>query len=222
MSNTRKLASVQRVIGTESIEGADRIEIVKVLGWQCVTQKSNNLKPGSLVVYFEVDSLLPAVPQFEFLRKKPDQTEFRLKTIRLKGKYSQGLVLPLDHCYYEGAHGKIVLKAYGDDNPASPYIKYVNEGDDLTDFLGIKKYEPEIPAQLRGKIEGGFPYFIPKTDEPRIQGCPGVLERNKGTPMYITEKIDGTSLTAYYYSLPNSDLPHKDRKSTRLNSSHRT
>lgn len=201
----RKLASIQRIHTIEAIEGADRIEIVKVLGWQCVTQKSNNFKVGDKVCYFEVDSMLPARPEFEFLRKKPEETSFRLKTIRLKGKYSQGLVLPLaslfekegDKYFYNtlSAPGRAELR--------------LDEGVDLTSWLGITKYEPPIPAQLRGLVLGQFPYFLAKTDETRIQSCPGVLERNKGRPMFVTEKLDGSSFTAFYYPLPNTDLPHR-------------
>jgi RNA ligase (TIGR02306 family) len=186
----RKLASVQKIREVSSIAGADRIELVKVLGWQCVTQKSNGFKPDSLVVYFEVDSVLAPIQLFEFLRKKPDETSFRLKTIRLKGKYSQGLVLPLSE----------VEKYFGD-------LSDYKEGDDLTDLLGVTKYEAPVPAQLAGKIKGQFPYFVPKTDETRIQSCPGVLERHRGKRVYVTEKIDGSSMTVYYYPLPNESLP---------------
>lgn len=202
----RKLASVQRITAVEPIEGADKIELVKVLGWQCVTQKSNNFKVGDLCAYFEIDSLIPTQPPFEFLKKKPEDTEARLRTIRLKKQLSQGLVLPLNVCRLEGSHGSVRLvdrnTLVPDYNPAIPewWIKPVNEGDDVSEFFGITKYEAPIPAQLRGKIKGQFPYFLIKTDETRIQSCPGVLTRNKGKKFYITEKIDGSSMTVYYYT----------------------
>ncbi len=105
----RKLATIQIIEEVQPIENADNIERVKVKEWWCVTQKSNNFKPDDLVVYFEVDSLLPVTnTAFEFLSKgtKPknaiiDGEEkigygYRLKTIKLRGTISQGLVMPLN------------------------------------------------------------------------------------------------------------------------------
>ena len=178
----RKLASVQKVLKIETIDGADAIDKATVLGWQCVVKK-NEFKEGDLAVYMEIDSFLPIIPEFEFLRKGcykrlVDGNEgFRLKTIKLRGTLSQGLLLPI-HTF--------------NDRIVEPH-----EGDDVTEVLNIVKYEPPIPAQLRGLIKGNFPSFVPKTDEIRIQSCPGVLEEIRDLDCYITEKVDGTSLTVF-------------------------
>jgi len=176
----RKLASVVKVLDIQHIAGADAIEVATVKGWKVVVKK-NEFKVGDLAVYYEIDSFLPVTPQFEFLRKSSykkmnDKEGFRLKTIKLKGQLSQGLLTPIPK-------GLLV--------PAQ-------EGDDLTELLGIIKYEPPIPAELAGEIKGSFPSFIPKTDEVRIQN----FESEVGIPLanervYITEKIDGTSFTCY-------------------------
>lgn len=176
----RKLASVVKVLDIQPIAGADAIEVATVKGWKVVVKK-NEYKIGDLAVYYEIDSFLPITPQFEFLRKSSykkmnDKEGFRLKTIKLKGQLSQGLLTPIPK-------GLLV--------PAQ-------EGDDLTELLGIIKYEPPIPAELAGEIKGAFPSFIPKTDEVRIQN----FESEVGIPIanervYITEKIDGTSFTCY-------------------------
>ena len=176
----RKLASVVKVLDIQPIAGADAIEVATVKGWKVVVKKSE-YKVGDLAVYYEIDSFLPITPQFEFLRKSSykkmnDKEGFRLKTIKLKGQLSQGLLTPIPK-------GLLV--------PAQ-------EGDDLTELLGIVKYEPPIPAELAGEIKGAFPSFIPKTDEVRIQN----FESEIGIPIanervYITEKIDGTSFTCY-------------------------
>ena len=192
----RKLASIQVINAVEPIDGADKIELVRVLGWQCVTQKSNNFKVGDKVCYFEIDSMIPtpAGSPFEFLKKKPEDTQARLRTIRLKKKLSQGLVLPLE----------------------TLGLSDVAEGDDVSERLGITLYEPEVPAHLRGVVKGQFPHFLVKTDETRIQTCPGVLERNMGKLIYITEKLDGSSLTAYYYNLSmDGKLPFTDEQRAR-------
>lgn len=65
-------------------------------------------------------------------------------------------------------------------------------GTDISDILGVVKYEPPIPAQLSGKVKGNFPGFLSKTDEERIQNMSDVL-----IGFYATEKLDGTSTTFY-------------------------
>lgn len=204
----RKLASVQKIVSIEDIhfhnaEGKEEVaaNIVKVgvLGWSCVTQRSNNFKVGDLVCYFEVDSMIPARPQFEFLRKKPEETHFRIKTIKLKGQFAQGLILPLD----------VIDEVLTELQICRPLNPKFEEEQDLTHMLGVEKYEPPIPAQLRGLVKGQFPWFLTKTDETRIQTCPSVLTKHKGKRFVVTEKLDGSSLTVYCY--PNSSgLPVSD------------
>ena len=63
----RKLASIQRIWKIEPIEGADKIELAHVLGWQCVVNKGQ-FQPMDAAVYLEIDSFLPIRPEFEFLR----------------------------------------------------------------------------------------------------------------------------------------------------------
>ena len=91
----RKLASVQRVWKIEPIEGADRIELAHVLGWQCVVNKGQIL-PMDTAVYFEIDSFLPIRPEFEFMRASSYKNSdimgegFRLKTMRFRGSCPKG------------------------------------------------------------------------------------------------------------------------------------
>lgn len=168
---TRKLSSIQRIIKIEPIEGADNIELAYIQGWQTVVKK-NEFAPQELVVFCEPDSILPERPEFEFLRDK----KFRIKTIRLRGQVSQGIAFPLS-----------IL----------PNGIQIEEGLDVTEVLGIHKYEPPIPAQLSGIVKGTFPSFMPKTDETRIQSVPEVLMRHKGKVFYVSEKLDGSSGTYY-------------------------
>jgi len=175
----RKLASIQKIKSINAIPNADKIEVAEILGWHCVVKKGE-FKVGDRCVYFEVDSLLPIRPEFEFLRKqyfkKTDFGEgFRLKTIRLRGCISQGLVMPLS----------IVPKMI------------LEEGEDVTELMEVKLYQPPFPADLKGIIKGAFPSFIAKTDETRVQVLQNVLTRHKGETCYFTEKIDGTSATFY-------------------------
>lgn len=180
MNTDRKLASVVKIVDIQPIVGADAIMVASVKGWKVVVKK-DEYKVGDLAVYYEIDSFLPVRPQFEFLRKssfkRMGSTEgFRLKTIKLRGQISQGLLTPI---------------------PAD--ISDPKEGDDLTEALGIVKYEPPIPAQLAGKIKGTFPSFIPKTEEIRIQNFESEVGFSPvGERAYVTEKLDGTSFTCYF------------------------
>jgi len=179
----RKLASIRRISDIQPIEGADMIELAIVDGWKVVVAKEVGHRIGDMVVYCEIDSFLPIREEFEFLRKSSykkmgDQEGFRLKTIRLRGQVSQGLILPMS-----------VFALY----PSNP-----TEGDDVTEALGIVKYEPPIPAELAGKVKGLFPSFIRKTDEERIQNLASEYDEMKKHTYYETEKLDGSSATFFY------------------------
>lgn len=70
-------------------------------------------------------------------------------------------------------------------------------GLDVTEVLGILKYEKPLPAALAGMAKGNFPSFIPKTDQPRIQNCTRQFEEIIKDSWSITEKLDGSSMTVY-------------------------
>lgn len=167
----RHLASIQKIKNLEPIENADAILKATVLGWQLVVRK-DEFQIGDLCVYIEIDSVLPDRPEFEFLRKRSN----RIRTIRLRGQISQGVCLPLT-----------IL----------PEGTAIEEGTDVTEILNITKYEPPIPAQLAGTMRGNFPSFIPKTDETRIQILGNLLEKYEGETCFVTEKLDGSSVTYY-------------------------
>jgi len=187
----RQLATIQQISAVEPIAGADAIEVASVLGWKVVVRKEEGFKVGDLVCYIEIDSLLPLAPWCEFLfkdTKDKERGQYRLRTVKLRGQVSQGLIMPLT--VLDG-------KKYANDTREHPvYPRAV--GVDVTGLLSIMKYEPPIPACLAGTIKGQFPSFIPKTDETRIQAVPGVLKEIAGRPIYITTKMDGSSGTFYH------------------------
>ena len=182
----RKLATIRRVDDVRPIDGADRIELAWVGGWKCVIKKGE-FKPGDIAVYCEIDSFLPIRDEFEFLRASSlkfiedddggRREGFRLRTVKLRGQISQGLLLPID----------IV--------PGGPHAI----GDDVTEALGIVKYEAPIPSSLSGEVVGGFPSFIEKTDEERIQNLSDAFDGFADRTFYLSEKLDGTSFTAYMH-----------------------
>jgi RNA ligase (TIGR02306 family) len=182
----RKLASVQMVEEIKPIEGADKIEAVRVLGWWVVAQKGE-YEIGDLAIYLEIDSFCPTEIA-PFLSKDKEPREYngvkgeRLRTVKLKKQISQGLLLPLDTV------GWNVIHSWKED-PV---------GTDLTELLGIQKWEAPINAQLAGMARGNFPSFVPKTDQERIQNCWRNIERVKTERFEVTQKCDGSSMTAYY------------------------
>ena len=187
----RKLASIRKISDLSPIEGADKIELATIDGWKVVVAKDVNHKVGDLIVYCEVDSFLPIEPEFEFLRKSSykkmsDGNEgFRLKTIKLRGQISQGLILPLKDAY-------VVFKR----NTPNIDMDWF-EGLDVTEMLNIIKYEPPIPAQLSGMVKGNFPSFLKKTDEERVQNLVKEFPIYQLDKFYVTEKLDGSSVTYY-------------------------
>jgi RNA ligase (TIGR02306 family) len=184
----RKLVSVRKITNITPIEGADKIELATIDAWKVVAAKDVNHKVDDMVIYCEIDSFLPIKEEFEFLRKSSykkmsDGIEgFRLKTIKLRGQVSQGLILPMSVVEYTNVQFEV--------------------GMDVTNLLGVTKYEPPIPAELAGKVKGLFPSFLYKTDEERIQNLSSEYEtykeKNKeDVKFYVTEKLDGSSATFY-------------------------
>ncbi len=167
----RKLVSIQKIKALEPIKDADAIERAQVLGWNLVVKKGE-FKVGDFCVYCEIDSIMPDKPEYAFLKPR----KMRIKTVKLRGQVSQGICFPLS-----------VL----------PEGVEIVEDFDVTEILGVEKYEPPIPASLAGVAKGRFPSFIPKTDETRVQILQDLLDEHQGEKCYITEKLDGSSVTYY-------------------------
>lgn len=174
----RKLASIQRIWKIEPIEDADKIELAYVLGWQCVVNKGQ-FKPMDLAVYFEIDSFLPIRPEFEFMRSSSYKNTdimgegFRLRTMKFRGQISQGLLLPISN--FPELSADIEL------------------GMNVSDLLGIKKWEIEEKATTGGTVIGTLPIDVPHTDETRVQAEPDLIGDFAGLEYYITTKMDGSS-----------------------------
>lgn len=211
----RALAHVEEIVDIQPIPNADKIEVATILGWKVVIAKADNFKVGDKVVYIEIDSKVPERPEFEFLRDR----KFRVRTIRLRGQYSQGLIVP--------------LSILGKGN--------YSIGDNVTEKLGITYYVPEDNARKAAKPPKSLRYqsmaarhknlfkrrpfrwlmrrewgrkllfvffgrkkdkpkafptkfaFVHKTDEDRIENLPWLL--GYANPLIVTEKLDGTSST---------------------------
>ena len=166
----RELASVKRIKEINPIEGATNIVRATIEGFDVVVRK-DEFKVNDLCLYCETDSILPKNTDFAFLEGKP------IKIKKLRGVYSYGIAFPLS-----------VLDKYSDG-------KKFEEGDDVTDLLGVtKKMDEVIPLNNNSK-KNPFPSWIPKTDETRFQNIIDILGEYEGVPCIVTEKLDGSSTT---------------------------
>ena len=179
----RKMATIRRIDALRPIVGADAIECAIVGGWTCVVKKGE-YTAGDLAVYCEIDSWIPyEVAPFlskgNFPHVYNEVKGERLRTVKLRGQLSQGLLLPL--------------------STLTMVESELLEGLDVSFPLGIAKYEAPIPASLAGEVKGMFPSRIPKTDQERIQNLSTELEEWKAAKLTweVTEKLDGSSMTVY-------------------------
>lgn len=183
--NMRKLATIRKIDALRPIPDADAIECAVVGGWTAVVKKGE-FKAGDLAVYCEIDSWIPhALAPFLSKGKEPRVFDGiageRLRTMKLRGQLSQGLLLPF-----------AIMKPFFDD------ILFT-EGVDVSELLGIVKYEAPIPAQLAGEVKGMFPGWIQKTDQERIQNLKEELDYwlREQHVWEVTEKLDGSSMTVF-------------------------
>lgn len=233
----RKLASIAKVATSVPHENADRLSVVTLEGkaWKIVTGR-DEFRPGDLVVYFEIDSYLPADDaRYGFLAERclkkfclksgevVDQG-IRIRTVKLRGVVSQGLVMPLDR-FPEVTDQIVNLPVDGKEGmdaflspPGPDGVRRLEEvvGHDVTDILRVRHYD-EIAEALRPVIAGRpvpsdamgpFPTaFIPKTDEERIQNLADWFDTMKGETFEVTEKNDGMSVTAFYSPTIDPERP---------------
>ena len=197
---SRKLASVQTVKAIKPIEGADKIEIVQILGWNCVAKKGE-YQVGDKVIYFEIDSLLPDIPMLEWLKGSSwsqKLNKYKISTHKFRGQISQGLVMPISD------FPKLLEQTMQLINPTAYVagavgLEYLEEGMDLTEVLNIEKYEPPVSNGPLGDLIS-HEWYVPKTDEERIQVCaedvlPKYVESEQDD-WYASIKLDGCSCTA--------------------------
>jgi RNA ligase (TIGR02306 family) len=188
VATSRKLVTVRKVDAVRAIPGADAIECATVEGWNVVIKKGE-FQAGDSCVYFEIDSFLPLQDtRFAFLAKSKivwnGKEGVRLRTLKLRGQVSQGLILPLTE------FPEIDIKGITSWETLRQR--------DFSAELGIEKWEAPIPAGLSGEVEGAFPSFIRKTDQERIQNLTGVLTDDVEAWYEATIKLDGSSMTVFH------------------------
>lgn len=170
-----KIASIEKLISVEPHPNADRLDLVKVLGFQCVTERGLH-QAGDLIVYIQPDSVLPEDAKWAETYRKYSPT--RIKAVKLRGHWSEG----------------IIVKPSQLEEVDTFTDALITEGNDVSDLIGVTHYEPPLPQDLSAK--GGLPCGIPKTDETRWENMKGTLPI--GEVVDVTLKIDGQSWSAYY------------------------
>lgn len=197
----RKLASIQRIEEVRDIENADAIQAYRVLGWWVVDKKDAH-KVGDLVVYLSLDSWVPH-ELAPFLSKGQEPREYngvkgeRLRTVKLRGQISQGLLLKISDLF-EFIDDIRLFKT----KPRGLITRHaiLEEGEDVTDLLGIQKWEPPLDASLAGQVRGFFPtHLVPKTDQERIQNCFEEIQAKGDVDYEVSMKLDGTSCTIFRF-----------------------
>lgn len=212
INNKRALAYVVTIDEIKPIEGYDRVEYARTNGWWVVVSKNDNLQVGDRCVYFEVDSKVNADDErFAFLEKR----NYKIKTQKMCKVISQGLLMPLK-MFPEIGDVDIntdvtdILKityAVEEDNARKnddsnakykamaarkpnifkkPWARWMMRRawgrKVMFIFFGKKKDNPR-----------GFPSFVSKTDEERVENQPWRI--SDGKTYLATEKLDGTSCT---------------------------
>ena len=164
-----KIATIERITTVRHHPNADRLDLVFVLGYQCVTSR-DSFSSEQLVIFIQPDSVLPtdqswAQPYLKYARP-------RVRAIQIRNEWSEGLILPL-----------------------TDQTKHLHEGDNVAELLGIQHFEPAI-VQDPTSILGPLPFNIPKTDEERVENLQNDLPWKELVD--VTKKIDGTSCSIYY------------------------
>jgi len=209
----RNLVSIQRVSNLQAIEGKDLIEQATVLGWNLIVKKGE-FKIGDLAVYCEIDSILPVQEEFEFLRKKCFNEKlngFRIKTLKMSGVISQGILFPLSLLEADWVKDKnkikirededitenILVQKYEEDE-SNKVIEYKHQKSKLVKYLcKFKFFRQFFVKQNTGSSK--FPSWIEKTDETRVQSILETLKPYEGIKCYASVKMDGQSFTSAFY-----------------------
>lgn len=156
----RNLASVVTIESTEKMFEKDRIVCAKMVENAYEVIIPATYKAGDTMVFIQEGSILPEVPTWEFLRKRcynESVKGFVIKPMTLGKKEaiedgkpvagervkSWGLAVGLDEC-----------------GLTESQIAKLKSGEDLTDTLGIHKYEPEEDASPKGASKKAYPNWV--------------------------------------------------------------
>lgn len=165
-----RIVSIVDVPNSDTL-GEATVDCLEGGTWHGVV-KRGQFKVDDLVETYLQDSVLPREPRFMFMEPR----HFRVRICRLRGALSEALIMPIDGTHFQCSH---------------------DQGEDITELVGVRKYERALPANMNGKAKGNFPSFLKMTDEPNIQRSQKLVDALKGQPYVVTLKLDGSSVTFY-------------------------
>lgn len=197
-----KYATVEKIESLSPIENCDNIVLARVLGWDVVVRKYHDnfqdkmvFSEGDFCIYIPIDTIVNnKKPWFSFIGHTK-----KIKTRKIRGVYSQGLILSMDD----------IKNVPGFDG-----IK-MEEGFDVSDILCVGKYEKEklyyiskndfLTKVQQDKILGFPVHLISKTDEDNLRSKNKALLELIGKEVVVTQKQDGSSMTCIWRSSKKSD-----------------
>lgn len=180
----RNMAYAVTISKVDDIKGKDKIGLLHFKENAYTVIGSKKLKPGDVVCYFEVDSILPETPVFEFLRKRcyNDRCKgFLIRKIKMGDAYSFGLVMTSEELKTEIKAGKVYDEIFN-----------VRKDEDRYD-ASPKQFNGTGLVRVRS-----FPVdLIPKSDEDNLMNDPSMLDKIKDKKYYTSIKLEGKSMTVF-------------------------
>jgi RNA ligase (TIGR02306 family) len=188
MENNNSVCFVAKVNEVKEIEGADNIEQAVIGGWNCIVKKGTH-QVGQLVIVATTDAVIPLKLSDEFGVTNYLRKGQRVRTVKLRGVYSECLVIPI--------------------TPGHE-VNY-SEGQDMMEKLGIIKYEPPVRQiqlssgrKIKYKDNQNFHIYY---KFPNLKNVDGMFTEED--PVQITRKIHGTN--ARYGIVKKSKLSVLDK-----------
>lgn len=177
----QKIASIEKILEIIAHPNADKVEIAKILGFNCVVKKGE-FKKDDLVIFIEPDSIISEnyrhISHFQFLEKRG----WKIREEKFRGIISSGLIV--NSSIFEELGLNITL----------------SEGLIVAEQIGVQHYEKPNTIINNSDASGHFPSkLFPKTDEPNLKSNIYSLVNFYGKESFITLKMDGSSLSAYYF-----------------------
>jgi RNA ligase (TIGR02306 family) len=194
MENQNSVCFIAKINEVKAIEGADNIELVVAGGWNAITKKSE-FKVGDETIIATTDAVIP-----ESLSEEMGVTSYlrkggRVRTVKLRGVYSECLIIPKHYL-----KGKVSMGDYD-----------LKEGSDCMELLGITKYEPPVKQiqlasgrKIKWRDNQNFHIYY---KFPNLKNVAGMFTEED--EVQITRKIHGTN--ARYGIVKKSKLSFWDK-----------
>ena len=194
MENQNSVCFIAKINEVKAIEGADNIELIVVGGWNAITKKGE-FKVGDETIIATTDAVIP-----ETLSEKMGVANYlrkggRVRTVKLRGVYSECLIIPMTYLRGKATMGDWDLK----------------EGSDCMEFLGIIKYEPPVKQiqlasgrKIKWRDNQNFHIYY---KFPNLKNVDGMFTEEDF--VQITRKIHGTN--ARYGIVKKGKLSFWDR-----------